>query len=63
MINPYRFYNNVYGTLICDSSLEKPCKILRYGLGLSETEAYVYKSQFNGIETLKIRTDILFRNG
>ena len=31
---------------------------MRYTLGLTEAEIYVYKSQFDGYEYLKIRTDI-----
>ena len=58
MFDCNRLYDNIYGILICHSSLEKPCKILRYSLGLTKSEVYVYKSQFNGNECLKIRTDI-----
>ena len=57
-MNPDNLYNNIFGTLICDSSLEKPCKILRYSLGLTKIEACVYRSQFNGNEYLKVRTEI-----
>ena len=60
MIDSYRLYNNIYGTLVCNTSLEKPCKILRYGLGLTEAEVYVYKSQFDGAEYLKVRTKIYY---
>ena len=51
-------YNYIYGVLICNSSLRKPCKVLRYSLGLTKSQVYVYKSQFDGSEYLKIRTDI-----
>lgn len=51
MINSDKLYNNAYGTLVYNSSLEKPCKILRYTLGLAETEAYVDRSQPDGSES------------
>ena len=50
-------YKHIYGILIC-SSLEKLCKILRDRLGLTKAEVYLYKSQFDGAESLKVRTDI-----
>lgn len=58
MPNINRSYNNVYGILFCNSSLKKPYKILRDRLGLTEAEVYLYKSQFDGAESLKVRTDI-----
>lgn len=48
--------NNVYGSLISTTSLEKVADILRSHLGLTKLEASVYKSQFDRQETLQIRT-------
>ena len=33
---------------------------MRYSLNLTEAKVYVYKSQFDGSEYLKIRTDIYY---
>jgi hypothetical protein len=48
--------NNVYGSLVSATSLEKVADILRSRLGLTKLEVSVYKSQFDRQETLQIRT-------
>ena len=58
MTEPEKLHNNVYGILICNSSLEKPSKILKSTFGLSDSEVYVYRSQFYENEFLKVRTNI-----
>jgi hypothetical protein len=47
---------NVDGSIFSTTGLEKIAEILRNYLGLSKTEVSVYKSQFNGSQTLYIRT-------
>jgi hypothetical protein len=49
--------NNVYGSIFSMTGLEKIAEILRNYLGLSKTEVYVYKGQFDGSQTLYIRTE------
>jgi hypothetical protein len=49
--------NNVYGYLYSKTGLRDAAKVLRNYLGLSEKQIYIYKSQFDGNETLKIRTE------
>lgn len=49
--------NNVYGFLFSRTSLEKVAEVLRSRLGLTKTEVYVYRSGFDGSETLKVRTE------
>jgi hypothetical protein len=49
--------NNIYGSLVSKTSLEKVANILRSRLGLTTAEVYVYKSQFDHQETLHIRTE------
>lgn len=49
--------NNVYGHLYSKTGLQDVAKVLRNYLDLSEKQVYIYKSQFNEDETLKIRTE------
>ncbi|MEL4895770.1 hypothetical protein [Crocosphaera sp. Alani8] len=55
-MNELPITNNVYGCLYSKVGLRDVAKVLRDFLGLSEKQAYIYKSQFDGNETLKIRT-------
>lgn len=48
--------NNVYGSIVSTTSLERVAEILRSHLGLTRLEVSVYKSQFDQQETLRIRT-------
>jgi hypothetical protein len=47
--------NNVYGYLYSKTGLQEVAKLLRSHLGLTEEEILIYKSRFDGNETLKIR--------
>lgn len=49
--------NNVYGELYFEVGLQGVAKVLEDYLGLSEEQVYVYKSQFDENETLKVRTE------
>jgi hypothetical protein len=49
--------NNVYGHLYSKTGLRDVAKVLRNYLGLSEKQVYIYRSQFDGDETLQIRTE------
>jgi hypothetical protein len=49
--------NNVYGYLYSKTGLRDVAKLLRNHLGLSEQQIYIYKSQFDGNETLMIKTE------
>lgn len=49
--------NNIYGYLYSKTGLQDVAKILKDYLGLSEKQIYIYSSQFNGNETLKIKTE------
>lgn len=49
--------NNVYGYLYSKTGLPDVAKVLRNYLGLSEKQIYIYRSQFNGNETLKIKME------
>ncbi|TYQ28208.1 hypothetical protein [Pseudanabaena sp. UWO310] len=49
--------NNVYGYLHSKTGLRDIAKVLRNYLGLSEKQIYIYRSQFDGNETLKIRME------
>lgn len=49
--------NNVYGYLYSNTSLEKIAKVLRTWLGLSPDEAYAFRSQDDGYEVLRLRTE------
>ena len=57
-MNDLPIANNVYGFLYSKIGLRDAAKVLRNCLGLSEKQAYIYKSQFDGDETLKIRTEV-----
>lgn len=56
-MNDLPITNNVYGFLYSKTGLRNAAKVFRDYLGLSEKQAYIYKSQFDGNETLKIRTE------
>jgi hypothetical protein len=49
--------NNVYGYLYSKTSLRDVAKLLRNYLGVSEKQIYIYRSQFDGNETLKIKME------
>ena len=46
--------NNVYGHFYSNSSLEKLAYLLRWRLGYSEDEVWVKKSQYDGIQKIRI---------
>ncbi|MGG6265727.1 hypothetical protein ACQ4M3_20035 [Leptolyngbya sp. AN03gr2] len=48
---------NVYGFLFLNTSLERVAEVLRIHLGLTNSQVYVYRSQFNSSETLHIKTE------
>ncbi len=48
--------NNVYGSIFSTTGLAKIAEILTSHLGLSKTEVYIYRSQFDRHQTLYIRT-------
>jgi hypothetical protein len=50
--------NNIYGYLSSKTGLRDVAKVLRNYLDLSEKQIYIYRSQFDGDETLKIRAEI-----
>ncbi len=50
--------NNVYGYLYSKKGLRDVAKVLRNYLGLSEKQIFIYRSQFDGNETLKIRMEM-----
>lgn len=56
-MNDLPITNNVYGFLYSKIGLKDAATVLRNYLGLSEKQAYIYKSQYDGDETLKIRTE------
>ncbi|MEL6438127.1 MAG: hypothetical protein AAFQ80_02555 [Cyanobacteria bacterium J06621_8] len=56
-MNDLPITNNVYGFLYSKVGLRDVAKVLQDFLELSEKQAYIYKSQFDGNETLKIRTE------
>lgn len=50
--------NNVYGYLYSKAGLRNVAKVIKTCLGLSKTQVYIYRSQFDGDEVLKIRREI-----
>ncbi len=50
-------FNNIYGYIHSHKSLIEIAKIFRNHLGLLEQQVYIYKSQFDGDETLNIRME------
>ena len=50
--------NNVYGLLSCDGRLEELAHLLRGFFGAGSTEVSVTTSQFDGAQTLRMRTEI-----
>jgi hypothetical protein len=49
--------NNVYGHLACDGRLPQLAQLLRVFLGVDEHEVSVKTSQFDGAQTLRVRTE------
>jgi hypothetical protein len=50
--------NNVYGQLRCPLNLEDVADLLRYRIGLSPQQIWVIRSQFDGVQKLRIETDV-----
>lgn len=49
--------NNVYGFLLSSTSLERVAQVIGSRFGLYSGQVSVYRSQFDGIEILHIRTE------
>lgn len=48
--------NNVYGHVACDGRLPELAQLLRTFLGVSTNEVSIKTSQFDGAQTLRLRT-------
>jgi alkanesulfonate monooxygenase SsuD/methylene tetrahydromethanopterin reductase-like flavin-dependent oxidoreductase (luciferase family) len=49
--------NNVYGLLSCDGRLQELAQLLRALLAATESEISIKISQFDGAQTLRVRTE------